>query len=188
MFASFLGLCCDVCKSCVRLLVSQVEPAVEGISFRVCPEKAKKWVAQLDAAIAHKRLDSGAAQKLSGRLMWATQRLFHRVGRAMIKPIFAQKGSSDGLAGLRLLSAMRWWRSVLAEGVSELRQWYEAELRPCHLFVDAASTPARCAAVLFLDGEVLYTDGPPAQCLMSQFVSRGDKQIMTLVCDPVCFY
>lgn len=129
------------------------------------------------------RLDSGAAQKLSGKLMWATQHLFFRVGRAMIKPLFAQKTSHTGVIGPRLLRALRWWHEVLSRGVSEARPWKQCEQPPCRLFVDAASTPARLAGVLFCDGRVHYFDGAPSDRVMEQLARRSDKQITSLVWD-----
>lgn len=33
----------------------------------------------------------GESVKLAGRLMFATQHLFNKVGRALIKPVYAQK-------------------------------------------------------------------------------------------------
>ena len=163
-----------------------VQPSCDGVLFQLCPVKAAKWLATLDAAIERNHLDSGEAQKLSGRLMWATQALFHRVGRAMIKSIFAQCRSSTGSVGPRLKRALLWWQSVLRMRVAEMRAWNFDERRPCHLFVDAASTPARCAAVLFVDGHVLYTDGPPAPSLMHQLAARNDNQITSLVLAFLC--
>ena len=63
--------------------------------------------------------------------------------------------------------------------------------------MDARSTPARCAAVLYLDGsfqvgnhvlakllycegEWLYTDGMPPEELMQKLQTRNDNQIMSL--------
>ena len=135
----------------------------------------------INAAIESMHLDSGSAQKLSGWLMWATRHLFYRVGRAMVKPIYAQKATTDGHVGPRLLRALKWWRKVLMHSVAEQRPWHEGHQRPCFLFVDAASSPARCAAVLFRDGEIHYTDGAPCPHLLDQLVVRGDTQIMSLV-------
>ena len=55
-----------------------VAPSLAGISFSLSAEKAAKWLAQLADAIENRKLDSGAAQKLAGRLSWATQHLFYR--------------------------------------------------------------------------------------------------------------
>ena len=38
----------------------------------------------------------------------------------------------------------------------------------------------RCAAVLCIDGQWLYTDGVPRHEIMQQFLQRQDKQITTL--------
>lgn len=164
-----------------RLHRGQVQPFKAGINFSLSPDKAHKWLHIIDEALHSRRLDAGAAQKLSGRLMWATQLLFDRVGRAMIKPIFAQKASKDGHVGPRLRQALIWWRNVIAHGVTETKPWTEGGRARAHIFVDAASTPARCAAVLFCDDEVWYTDGPPSTRLLDQLAARRDNQITSLV-------
>ena len=46
--------------------------------------------------------------------------------------------------------------------------------------MDARGVPPRCAAVLFIDGERLYTDGKPSDERMAAFDVREDNQIMTL--------
>lgn len=161
----------------------QVKSDSKGAWFHVCPKKAEKWASQLGDAIEALHLDSGSAQKLAGRLNFATQHLFHRLGRAMIKPIYAQKTTGTGKVGPRLLAALKWWRFVLETNVTEHRPWeMMSEERVCRLFVDAASTPPRCAAVLFIDGRVLYTDVAPNKQLLDQLAARNDKQITSLVC------
>ena len=174
----------DKLKSELSLVVLGilVQPSKTGVSFCLCEKKTEKWLACLEEAIVTGRLDSGRAQKLAGKLMWATQHLFYRVGRAMIKPIFAQKASKSGIVGPRLLRALVWWRSILREGVSEDRPWAMYEKAPCRLFLDAASTPARLAGILFCDGRRLYFDGAPSDHIMQQFVKRNDNQITSLVC------
>ncbi len=157
-----------------------MQPTEAGVKFSLCPDKVRKWLSMIDLAIESKHLDGGSAQKLAGRLMWATQHLFHRLGRAMIKAIFGQKASATGIVGPRLLTALRWWRRVLVWGVSETREWGQSQLSTCLLFVDAASTPARCAAVLLKDGVIRYTDCPPRQDWMEQLAQRGDNQILSL--------
>ena len=53
----------------------------------------KKCLKAVQKALAENILPGGAAQKLAGRLNWAGQYLFHRVGRAMLRPIYNQKFS-----------------------------------------------------------------------------------------------
>jgi len=163
-------------------LVRQVHADVDGARFNVCPKKAEKWAAQIKEAIDTQHMDSGSAQKLAGRLNFATQHLFHKLGRAMIKPIYAQKTTAAGKVGPRLLEALKWWWMVLQQNVTEERAWgEEVDGRVCRLFVDAASTPPKCAAVLCIDGRILYTDLEPSQQVLSQLAKRNDKQITSLV-------
>jgi len=69
---------------------------------------------------------------------------------------------------------------VLQQEVVEERPWHAPATPLAHLFVDARGAPARCAAVLLIDGQRLYTDGKPSDELMSAFSQRADNQIMTL--------
>ena len=79
----------------------QVSPLEAG--FRMLPAKAKALKCQrtIEAALASGVLRVGCAEKLAGRLSWATQFIFHRLGRAMIRPIFDQCHTR---AGVRFIS------------------------------------------------------------------------------------
>ena len=164
-------------------VVWQVSPCLWGICFRVCPVKAKKWLDIILHAIACMRLDGGGAQKMAGRLSWSTQFLFHKLGRAMIKAIFAQKTSATAQIGPRLLEALHWWCRVLQLNISETWPWHRVAEKVGRVFVDAASSPAYCAVVVFIDGRSYYTAVAPPPQLMRQLAVRGDKQITSLVCE-----
>ena len=82
--------------------------------------------------------------------------------------------------GDALLTALKWWLAVLELDIVEERSWYAPELPPVHLYVDARSTPPRCAAVLFINGKTLYCDGEPHAGIMRWFQSRADGQITSL--------
>ena len=62
----------------------------------------------------------------------------------------------------------------------EERPWHAPTTPLAHLFVDARGAPARCAAVLLIDGQRLYTDGQPSDQIMSAFSQRADNRIITL--------
>ena len=79
------------------------------------------------------------------------------------------------------MEALKWWAAVLQENITEERSWQEPKGELCHVFVDAASTPSRVAAVLMIDGDIWYTDAEPDWWLMQQLQDRGDKQITSLV-------
>ena len=48
------------------------------------------------------------------------------------------------------------------------------------LFCDARGQPAHLAAVLYIDGNIVFADWAPPQSLMTLFQSRKDNQIMGL--------
>ena len=52
------------------ILGIRVTPGKEGVTFTLCEEKREKWLEILRRAVGTKRLDSGEAQKLAGKLMW----------------------------------------------------------------------------------------------------------------------
>ena len=139
-----------------------------------------RCIAVIEEALQSGKLFGGCAQKLAGRLNWAVQYLFQRLGRAMLKPIYKQRFSTNGDMSPALGSALKWWLWVLKQDIVQEKLWKTISSPPAHLFVDARSTPARCAAVLFIDGRTLYTDGAPAEQYMEQFQKRGDNQIMSL--------
>ena len=61
------------------------------------------------------------------------------------------------------------------------RCWVESDQKICCLFVDAASTLAYCAAVLFCDGQIWHTASRPHEDLMQRLAERHDNQITSLV-------
>ena len=77
-----------------------VSPKVDGVRFVLGEDKAAKYGAVIREALETGCLSGGASIKLAGKLMWATQHLFNRVGRAVIKPLFAHKRSRCRTAGL----------------------------------------------------------------------------------------
>ena len=155
-------------------------PSAEGMSF--FPDKAKvdKCLKVICEALESGIMHAGVAQKLAGRLSWAQTHMFHKLGRAMLRPIFNQRLSKVGRLGKALRVALEWWKQVLATHICEIRPWSMGESPPVHVFVDARGTPPRCAAVTFLDGHYHYTDGKPSDKVMNFFRSRNDAQICGL--------
>ncbi len=54
----------------IVFLLSEVVPSSPGVVFRLSEDKTAKWLAIIGDAIESRKLDSGAAQKLAGKLMW----------------------------------------------------------------------------------------------------------------------
>lgn len=126
------------------------------------------------------KLSAGDASKLAGKLQWASQHMFRRFGRGMLRPIFDQCKSRRGALSETLRDALRWWRRVLAEGICECHVWNPPDGQVVHLFCDAAGDPPRIAAVLFVDGKTFYTDCPAPAEIVDGWAIRADQQIMGL--------
>jgi len=162
------------------ILGVEVHMSVDSYMLRPSRDKVAKCVVTIHKALESGCLHKGDAQKLAGRLSWSTQHIFHKLGRAMLRPIFDQKFARDVGIGPALATALKWWLQVLETDIVEERAWRTPELPPARLFVDARSTPPRCAAVLFINGQTLYTDGEPHASVMEWFQQRADGQITAL--------
>ena len=144
-------------------------------------DKICKWLAIINTAIQSLQLPAWLADKLAGGLSFGVRHQFRRMGRAMIRPIYAQARRSrrSPQVGDRLLMALKWWRVVLMDRTSEATViGHRPEV--FDLFCDARGTPPRLAAVLLgPQGDLQYTDVPPCPGVLDQFVVR-DTQIIAL--------
>ena len=120
----------------LEILGVQLFLSEEGYTAVPSKKTMQKCLRAVQKALAEDVLPGGAAQKLAGRLNWAGQYLFHRVGRAMLRPIYDQKFSKcvlnfspchapclalcrplrDGSLGEAVKVALRWWGVVLQCG------------------------------------------------------------------------
>jgi len=73
-----------------------------GFSCWPSDDKVTKWTRRIDLAQRSGKLSPGEASKLSGALMWATQAIFKRLGRAMLRPIIRQSHSAKSSIGSEL--------------------------------------------------------------------------------------
>ena len=150
-----------------------------GVSFAPSESKLVRWASEIQQVLADERLTRGAGKKLAGKLSWSAQLVFCRVGRALLRPLYNIKRGEQWSHMIR--SALHWWLEVLSLQVHQSRPWVLQALRPVQIFCDAASSPARLAAVVFTeDGRTFYTDCAPPQALLQFFASRADKQICGL--------
>ena len=70
-----------------------VQLFLSALGYKAVPSQkmVTKCLRAIRKALADNSLPSGAAQKLAGRLNWAGQYMFHRLGRAMLRPIYDQR-------------------------------------------------------------------------------------------------
>jgi len=162
----------------LSLVILGVRCQLNNAGLYLFPESCKvlKWCACIRDALESGALSAGD----SGRLSWAQTHMFHKVGRAMLRPIFDQRWTRSGKISKVLRAALLWWLNVLSMGICEQRQWCISDRPPICVFVDARGEPPRCAAVAFVDGVCHYTDGKPSAKIMAGFLRRNDAQICGL--------
>ena len=71
-------------------------------------------------------------------------------------------------------------RRILEEGIVEKRAWQGDHRETIHMFCDARGHPPHIAAVLFVDGRVVWTHKAPDKKTLEFFRTRKDNQIMGL--------
>ena len=164
------------------LCILGVVISMSAHGFRFWPDGGKvvKWLSTLRSALTDNVLQPGDASKLAEKLSWGCSQLFRRLGRAMLRPIFDQQTRRDGRVDSELRRSLQWWVSVLELELCELRRWKTVELPVVHLFCDASGNPAHLGAVLFVDGDVLWTHMGVETQVLQTFRQRADNQIMGL--------
>jgi len=118
-------------------------PEASGFRCRVAPKKAQKCKCVIVSALAAGSMQPGCVRKLAGRLSWATQFLFNRLGRAMLRPLFHHAHSWTDKIGTELNEALLWWLDVLGMDLAEVHPWSACKQSPAFLWVDARGVPVR---------------------------------------------
>ena len=77
----------------LSLVVLGVNISIAERGFTFCPAEVKviKWMRLMQKSLHDGHMCPGTASKLAGKLAWGGSKLFHRIGRAMLRPIFAHK-------------------------------------------------------------------------------------------------
>ena len=197
IFADLLGFPTDPAKSddhTLQLLILGAQVAVQlanqSVSVCVAPDKASKWALLLHEAVVKNVFDAGLASKQAGRLSFAVSVTTNKVGRAFIKPLYAQAACPlpGGKMTLWLVAACLWWISYL-----EIRppSVFSAVKRRRHsiIWTDAAGASRWIAAVLFVDGKWLWTRMIVPESVWDCFLTRKDDQIgmQELLAIPLAF-
>ena len=72
----------------LRVLGVDLIPSWSCLRCNPASDKVEKCINVIKDALAEGNMHAGCATKLAGRLSWAAQFLFRRLGRAMLRPIF----------------------------------------------------------------------------------------------------
>ena len=164
-----LGVTVSITRACITVFPSA--------------DKVEKWCGQLQRIEKTLTLHAGEAGKIAGRLGFAAQHAFSKLGRAMLRPFYRQQYAPlpSGRLGPLLRLAVKWWLHALTLPLQNTVDLCSLEKRVVDLFCDARGQPPRVAAVLIDEQrEITYTDWAPSQAVMQTFAARKDSQIMGL--------
>ena len=119
------------------ILGIRIETNLAGAIYQPPPEKIRQWIALIKYYLLLGILGAGEASKLAGRLNWASQAIFDRLGRALLVPIYAHMRSRSSEIGWEIKLALRWWLQTLERGMCQVRVWREIYTAPLQLLCDA---------------------------------------------------
>lgn len=100
----------------------QAEVNLAGVVFTPSPAKIKEWVAQIKLYLRLGLLTRGEASKLAGRLGFAAQHVFNRLGRALLVPLYRHMNARSSKIGPELEMALVWWCTTLEASMCEVVQ------------------------------------------------------------------
>ena len=99
-----------VLGSAVRIML-----AARAVTTAIAEKKAVKWADLLMKAVQENRLEWDEAAKMADRLSAAVTAAHDKVGRAYIKPFFAQAYQPLPHMSATLIRASHWWAQYLTE-------------------------------------------------------------------------
>ena len=148
------------------------------VSTCVSASKASKWTAALQDIIDQGVCSPELASNMAGRLSFAVTATCDRVGRAFVKPLYAQ--ANHPMRGWRcstlLLNACIWWRQYLQR---RLKSSHSVAITRPHwiCWSDAAGATRLVAAVIVGPRGLYFTRARVPDWLWNQFLPRRDNQI-----------
>ena len=152
-------------------------PLVATVS--IDPAKARKWTGILATILSTRQCAQRVAIKMAGRLSFAVMSSTGRVGRAYIKPFFAQANAPlpAGRASTLMMQAAAWWVKYFAILPVSNIQCGGFERKAVRAWTDAAGASRWVAAVIHTSGGFLWTRARLPDALWDQFLPREDEQI-----------
>ena len=144
-------------------------------------DKKKRWVEVITECLEEGGMSSADATKMAGRLQWATSALMSRVGRAQLKPIYAQANRPlpSGRISPWLARSLRWWLLFLDWMPQIPRPVIKKQQNHIVTWADASGEGRKIAAVAWNaeTDEMQHTWMVVPQELLQAFLPRNDHEI-----------
>ena len=179
------GLPCDPGKSVdaaeeMTVLASFVQVDFRKLAVSTCidPCKAKRWCDQLKLLIQAQQIHPDVASKFAGRLSCVVTTATDRVGRAFVKPFYAQTNAPLPHMSVQLTNAATWWVQYLAAGHRCSRSVNQLSRPTVMMWSDAAGASRWLAAFCLLPDQRWYwTRLLLPDSIWNQLLDRSDHQI-----------
>ena len=150
-----------------------------SLHTRVDPSKAAKYAQLLQTVLDTALLEPGQASKLAGRLSFAVTVSGNRVGRAYVKPFYAQAHAPlpGHVVSPWLRRSAEWFIHYLQRPPLSVRRGCSND-RPCVVsWSDAAGESTWVAAVICVAGNFFWTRLQTPSEILKLLLDRGDHQI-----------
>ena len=151
------------------------------IHTRLDRQKATKWSEDLQSLLDTDKLTINI-QKISGRLSSTVTAAFDRIGRAYIKPFYAQVYDPRPSPSPSLRTAADWWIKILA--LEHPKEWVKPLAHGRQLitiWTDASGASRGLGAVVrIIKNDSIdwsYTDTTLPEAIWTQLLDRSDHQI-----------
>ena len=150
-----------------------------SLHTQVDPVKAAKYTQVLQTVLDTNALEPGQASKMAGRLSFAVSVTGNRVGRAYIKPFYAQAHAPlpGFVASPWLRRSALWFRQYLAQPPLSVRRGCSVARPVVVTWSDAAGASRWVAAVASVNGEYFWTRMQTPDVVWKLLLDRGDNQI-----------
>ena len=160
-------------------LVLSFVPRTLVATVSIDPAKASKWSKILVDVLSSGHCSQQTAIKMAGRLSFAVMSSTGRIGRAYIKPFFAQANAPlpRGRASEFMPQAAGWWVSYFAMKPVSAIACGGRERKVVHAWTDAAGASRWIAAIIRTEAGFFWTRSRLPDALWDQFLPRGDEQI-----------
>ena len=168
------------CEHPLGILGVKALISAERITLWPSENKVEKWLAHVRRALHTGLLPAGEAGKLAGQLAFACQYTFNRLGRALLRFLYAQqhKPLKGAKVSKHLRLALLWWEQALLLKLCKSVELVPEQESVIELFADARGTPPQIGAVLIEGGSIEYTEWVPPKCVLTALKERRDEQIM----------
>jgi hypothetical protein len=142
-------------------------------------KKVIKWSYILECITLDRWCAQSVAATMAGRLSFMVTVAANKVGRAFIKPFFAEANDpwQGGRASPSLLDAAAWFRMVLLARMPVVQKSVSRRSRVVQAWTDAAGESRMIAAVVRVEDNFFFTNIRVPDFLWSQFLPRKDHYI-----------